>query len=228
MLAEVVRRVVEACEPESIVLFGSAARGEMTEHSDLDLLVIKGGKYSHDRVATAIYKSLSGIDHSVDVVLATPEDIERYRDSWCLVYYPALREGRNIYGKRATIRRRSQEWLNRAKSNFIRAGQALEGVYLEDLCFDAQQAVEKPIKAVFIKNGIDFPYTHNIAKLLDLLVEAKIVVPKYLRAAETLTQYAALGRYPGTMKPATARVHRQAVRIAEKVLRWAERKVGAE
>ena len=39
LLAEVVRRIVEACEPESIVLFGSAARGEMTEHSDLDLLV---------------------------------------------------------------------------------------------------------------------------------------------------------------------------------------------
>ncbi len=43
LLAGVVRRVVEACQPESIVLFGSAARGEMTEHSDLDLLVIKGG-----------------------------------------------------------------------------------------------------------------------------------------------------------------------------------------
>ncbi len=52
-----------------------------------------------------------------------------------------------------------QEWLNRARSNFIRAGQALEGVYLEDLCFDAQQSVEKAIKAVFIKHGIDFPYT---------------------------------------------------------------------
>ena len=106
VLAEVVRRVVGACAPESIVLFGSAARGEMSERSDLDLLVIKAGKYDHDRVATAIYRSLSEVDHEVDLVLATPETIERYRDSWCLVYYPALREGRNIYGKRATIRRR--------------------------------------------------------------------------------------------------------------------------
>ena len=86
VLAEVVRRVVEACQPESIVLFGSAARGEMTEHSDLDLLVIKGGKYDYWRVTDAIRRSLSGINFAVDVVLATPETIERYRDSWCLVY----------------------------------------------------------------------------------------------------------------------------------------------
>ncbi len=107
LLAEVVRRVVAACQPESIVLFGSAARGEMTEHSDLDLLVIKGGMYSHDRVTMKIRFSLSGIDHAVDVVLATPETIERYRDSWCLVYYPALREGRTIYGKRLARHRPS-------------------------------------------------------------------------------------------------------------------------
>jgi len=106
VLAEVVRRVVEACQPESIVLFGSAARGEMTEHSDLDLLVIKGGKYNQHRVHETIAQSLYGIDFAVDLILATPETIERYRDSWCLVYYPALREGRIIYGKRTTGRRR--------------------------------------------------------------------------------------------------------------------------
>ena len=36
-----------------------------------------------------------------------------------------------------------REWLNRAKSNLAGAGQATPGVYLEDLCFDAQQAAEK-------------------------------------------------------------------------------------
>lgn len=41
-------------------------------------------------------------------------------------------------------------------------------IYLEDLCYNAQQAVEKAIKAVFIKYGIDFPFTHDIAELLSL------------------------------------------------------------
>lgn len=51
------------------------------------------------------------------------------------------------------------EWLNRARSNLQRArlDVRLDDVYLEDLCFDAQQAAEKAIKAVMIHRGIDFP-----------------------------------------------------------------------
>jgi HEPN domain-containing protein len=41
-----------------------------------------------------------------------------------------------------------REWINRARSNLVRAQTTLPGVYLEDLCFDAQQAAEKAIKAV--------------------------------------------------------------------------------
>ena len=46
-----------------------------------------------------------------------------------------------------------REWIARAKSNLVRAGSVIEGVELEDLCFDAQQAGEKAIKAVFIHRG---------------------------------------------------------------------------
>jgi HEPN domain-containing protein len=50
-------------------------------------------------------------------------------------------------------------WLNRARSNLVRAkeGINIEGVYLEDLCFDAQQAAEKAIKALLIHLGVRFP-----------------------------------------------------------------------
>ncbi len=53
-----------------------------------------------------------------------------------------------------------REWLNRARSNLIRARKYIPGVYLEDLCFDAQQASEKAIKGVFIKQKENFPYVH--------------------------------------------------------------------
>jgi uncharacterized protein len=96
ILADIVKRVVEAAAPEKIVLFGSAARGTMGPDSDLDLLVIKGGKYNHHRVTTAIYRNLSG-EIGVDAVVVTPEDVERYRDTHCLVICPALREGRVVY-----------------------------------------------------------------------------------------------------------------------------------
>ena len=80
VLADIVNRIVEAAEPEKIVLFGSAARGEMGPDSDLDLLVIKGGKFRRDRLTVAIYRTLRGKDAAVDVVVVTPEEVERYRN----------------------------------------------------------------------------------------------------------------------------------------------------
>jgi uncharacterized protein len=97
ILAEIVQRVVEAAQPEKIVLFGSAARGEMGPNSDIDLLVIKSGKFNRDRVTQEIYRRLSGAA-AVDALVVTPEEVEQYGDSPYLVIYPALREGRVVYG----------------------------------------------------------------------------------------------------------------------------------
>ena len=60
LLADIVKRVVGAARPRKIVLFGSGARGTMGPHSDIDLLVIKGGKFNYWRVLTSIYRSLRG------------------------------------------------------------------------------------------------------------------------------------------------------------------------
>jgi len=65
-----------------------------------------------------------------------------------------------------------REWLNRARSNLSRAKAKIPDAYLEDLCFDAQQAAEKAIKAVLLKKGVAFPYVHDLARLLTLLGEA--------------------------------------------------------
>jgi predicted nucleotidyltransferase len=107
VLADVVARVVRAASPERIVLFGSAARGTMGPDSDLDLLVIKAGKFNRERVTTAIYRELRGKAAPVDFVLVTPEEAERYRDTHCLVICPALQEGRVVYEAKALASRRS-------------------------------------------------------------------------------------------------------------------------
>src|SRR5260370_42690564 len=100
ILADIVKGVVRAAKPEKIVLFGSAARDEMGPDSDIDLLVIKRGKFNRHRVTVAIYDHLSG-EAAVDVVVVTPEEVERYRDTHCLVICPALREGTVIYAAEA-------------------------------------------------------------------------------------------------------------------------------
>jgi uncharacterized protein len=98
ILRDIVRRVVEAAQPEKIVLFGSAARGEMRPDSDVDLLVIKGGRFQRGRLVERIYRQMHGASEAVDIIVVTPEEVERYRDTPCLVIYPALREGKVVYG----------------------------------------------------------------------------------------------------------------------------------
>ena len=96
VVEEVVRRVVQVAAPEKIILFGSAARGEAGRESDVDLLVVKAGADPLD-VARRIYRHLFGVGAAVDVVVVTPEDVDRYRDSPALVIKHALAEGKVVY-----------------------------------------------------------------------------------------------------------------------------------
>ncbi len=95
-LQEIVRRIVETVQPEKIILFGSAARGEIGPDSDLDLLIITACDHRRN-TARKIRRGLIGIGVPIDIIVAKPKDIERYRDSIGLIYRPALREGKVLY-----------------------------------------------------------------------------------------------------------------------------------
>ncbi len=97
VLKDIVERIVEVAAPERIIMFGSATRGAMGSDSDVDLLVIKQGPLHRRRLARAIYRRMIGVGQAVDVIVATPEDIERYGRSPGLIYRSALQEGVDIY-----------------------------------------------------------------------------------------------------------------------------------
>lgn len=97
ILEEIIQRVVAVAQPERIILFGSAARETMGPHSDVDLLVVKSGEFDQGHVLGDIYVNLHGVGQAVDIVLVTPEQLERYKNTHCLVIAPALREGKEIY-----------------------------------------------------------------------------------------------------------------------------------
>jgi len=96
MLDSIVRRIVKAAKPERIIIFGSAARGEMGPDSDLDILVVAACEHRRN-TARKIRRELFGIGVPIDIIVAKPEDIERYRDSIGLIYRPALRDGKVLY-----------------------------------------------------------------------------------------------------------------------------------
>ena len=98
LLRELVRLIVEEIHPERILLFGSAARGDMKVDSDIDILVVGKG---NDRRETArrLYRKLRDFALPKDIVVVSPDLLEKYRDVPGYVYRPALREGKVIYAR---------------------------------------------------------------------------------------------------------------------------------
>jgi predicted nucleotidyltransferase len=96
-LSRMVARIVEIVRPRRIILFGSAARGQIGPHSDVDLLVVMPDGIHRRRTAQAIYLGLNGTGIAKDIVVVTEADVRMYGDNPSLVLFPALREGREIY-----------------------------------------------------------------------------------------------------------------------------------
>lgn len=71
--------------------------------------------------------------------------------------------------------------------------------------------------------GVPFPYVHDLTRLLTLLTQAGVRIPKYVRQAGRLTRFAVAARYPGLAGPVTNRHYKAMVRIAEAVVKWAGR-----
>ncbi len=115
-----------------------------------------------------------------------------------------------------------REWLNRAHSDLALARGAGERVYLEDLCFHAQQAAEKAVKAVLISRGVQFAYVHDIAQLLGELAQSGENVPADIRRAARLTRFAVFTRYPSPSPSVRREEWEEAAATAERVVSWAE------
>jgi HEPN domain-containing protein len=114
----------------------------------------------------------------------------------------------------------AQEWLNRARSDLALAKVQGDDIYLEDLCFHAQQAVEKAVKALLIKEDVEFPYVHDISQLMTLFERAGCEIPDPVKEGERLTRLAVIARYPGIAPIVTEEEYQLALSIAEEVVRW--------
>jgi predicted nucleotidyltransferase len=96
-IAEMVRRVVLEFDPLKVILFGSHARGEAGRDSDVDLLVVLPEVANKRDAAVRIRRALADSPLPKDIVVTTPEEIERRGDVIGTVLRPALREGRVVY-----------------------------------------------------------------------------------------------------------------------------------
>ena len=118
-----------------------------------------------------------------------------------------------------------REWLNRARSSLAIAKNRIPDAYLEDLCFEAQQAAEKAIKSVMIKRGVEFPYVHDLARLMSILEAKGERIPETVRRATRLTHFATHTRYPGLEEPVRVQEYTESVETAGSVVQWAEERI---
>ena len=187
-LDTIIKRIVEIAAPEKIILFGSSARGDFGRNSDVDLLIVKDGEDALT-LMSRICGEMQGMGAAVDALVVSSDDVERYKDSHSLIIKPALQD---VVWSCMSLRKRfppddPREWLNRARSNLALAKSRIPDAYLEDLCFEAQQAAEKAIKARLIALNIEFPYVPDLARLLSLFDEAGEPVPEAVRKSAALT-----------------------------------------
>jgi predicted nucleotidyltransferase len=95
---EITRRIVTAANPIKVILFGSRARGTAHLGSDVDLLVIERDPVSARQEAIRLRQLLRDLDIAIDIIVVGQAFAERYGDIPGSVLYPALREGRVLYG----------------------------------------------------------------------------------------------------------------------------------
>ena len=114
------------------------------------------------------------------------------------------------------------DWLQHAHSDLALAHTTpLPPILLEDLCFHAQQAAEKAIKATLVAYDIPVPRTHNLRTPFDRLT-AEVSGSADIQETAGLSDYAVARRYPGASEPVEAEEYREAISMAEAVVDRAE------
>ncbi|MCX6150892.1 MAG: HEPN domain-containing protein [Ignavibacteriales bacterium] len=119
---------------------------------------------------------------------------------------------------------RALQWLNRAKSNvtIARLNSNKDLIFYEDLCFEAEQAVEKALKALCILFDIKFPRTHNIQHLVELIENINFKFPEELLAIKELTEYSVETRYPGEYESVSEEEYNRAINLSTKFVEFAD------
>ena len=124
-LGEIIQRIVEVAKPDQIVMFGSAARGEMGPYSDIDPLVIKKGVKNPRDVAARIYRRLYGVGIAVDIIVVSQKKLRNIAIPHIWLFILQCRKVLLFMTRKQLSPDNPVEWLNRAKSSLALAKQCI-------------------------------------------------------------------------------------------------------
>lgn len=96
-IGEIVRRIRAVSTPKRIILFGSAASGEMTRDSDIDLLILEEDPGNTRDKSVRIGEALRGLEFPVDIIVMAADRFEESKEVIGGIAYPADKYGKVIY-----------------------------------------------------------------------------------------------------------------------------------
>ena len=97
LIQEIVRRILTVAQPEKIILFGSAATGEMTKDSDIDLLILERTVNNPRRESVIIRDAIGSLGRPFDILIIPADRFEATKNYIGGIAYPANKYGKVIY-----------------------------------------------------------------------------------------------------------------------------------
>ncbi len=103
VLSEIVDAIVRAVDPRAIYLFGSQARADARDDSDVDLLVVEDAPFGPQRSRLAelqrVRRALAPFHIAKDILVYSADEVAHWRDSTNHILARCLREGRPLYAR---------------------------------------------------------------------------------------------------------------------------------
>jgi len=96
-IEKMVSRIVQLAHPDRVILFGSAATGQMTPDSDLDLLVVEPQVTDTRRESLRLRAALAGTPFPIDIIVISRQRFEETKDVVGGIAYPAHKYGKLLY-----------------------------------------------------------------------------------------------------------------------------------
>lgn len=236
---------LKAYDPEQIILFGSHARGDADDCSDLDIVIIKE---TDERFLDRLEKAydLLPLTVAVDVLVYTPDEFADMRARGNLFIEEILNHGLVIYergaeevslpeavqdeGTEYQVKRdpldEAERWLAQAQYELDVAHHSSEGGFFAAACFHAQQAAEKVLKAYLYATGERHVKGHSVGELGQRCATASEtfqVIPPQIRK---LDRFYIQTRYPNGL-PGGVPAEFFDLQDAESALAWAGRALQA-